>query len=451
MCFQEFIGYTCGHCSMPVLRPCSLTTSVHQNPVCSLQATRPFISPEMCPACSRIMHTRAVLIQEWEHHFLHERGACGCDVIFPDLVRPRIIGGEAVFRYQAMMEQQEQQSKAAMDNAHSTHSNKNNSQAVMSYALPPTPPPQDGQRAPPIFQEVHGPDGQLAIAVRLPSLYAAEWVEDHRKLHQRGECSCRADFTPYKPEWVAQDGGVPDQQQQRVQPQIEYATPIAPASLSPERRRAVSVDISRTLLATCNNGDNKANDGAIEVRTEVNHPKHRRSSSAEATTTSNSSTRESSDIGVEITTSDFAHYMGEEDKHQKQDMITIDPPSMVPTHNWGPALRAISADGGVFKPQSSAAVNQIHHHEEHDIEMHMANMHMGAGMQPQPQQQGVCSFTNLTGGNPEEHQRFRNPTALPIASLPVGAGPEGRHRHMVPFEQCVLRRYPPGVRTRYYN
>ncbi|TLD11234.1 hypothetical protein PgNI_06253 [Pyricularia grisea] len=445
MCFQEFIGYTCGHCSMPVLRPCSLTTSVHQNPVCSLQATRPFISPEMCPACSRIMHTRAVLIQEWEHHFLHERGACGCDVIFPDLVRPRVIGGEAVFRYQAMMEQQ---NNAVMDKAQSKN---NNAHAVVSYNLPPTPPPQDGQTAPPIFQEVHGPDGQLAIAVRLPSLYAAEWVDDHRKLHQRGECSCKADFTPYKPEWAVQDGRVQDQQQQQqTQPQVEYATPIAPASMSPERRRAVSVDISQTLIATCNDTDNTANKDTIEVRTEVNYPKHRRSSSAEVTTTSNSSTHESSDVGVEVTTSDFAHYIGEEDNQQHHDMATVNPPSMIQTHNWGPALRAISADGDIFKPRSSAtAVNQTQHNEQHDMEMHMAKMHMGAGMQPQ--QQSVCSFTNLTGGNSEEHQRFRNPTALPIASLPVGAGPEGRHRHTVPFEQCVLRRYPPGVRTRYYN
>ncbi|TLD25528.1 hypothetical protein PspLS_05545 [Pyricularia sp. CBS 133598] len=436
MCFQEFIGYTCGHCSMPVLRPCSLTTSVHQNPVCSLQATRPFISPEMCPACSRIMHTRAVLIQEWEHHFLHERGACGCDVIFPDLVRPRVIGGEAVFRYQAMMEQQEQQTKVTMGNTYDTHNN-NSAQAVVSYALPPTPPPQDGQTAPPIFQEVHGPDGQLAIAVRLPSLYAAEWVEDHRKLHQRGECSCKADFTPYKPEWVAQDGGVQDQQQQQSQPQVEYATPIVPASMSPERRRAVSVDIAQTIVATSND--------VIEVRKKVNHSKHRRSSSAEVIATSNSS-----DAGVEITTSDFDHYIGEEDnQRQRQDMAAVNPPSMVPTHNWGPALRAISADGGVLKPRSSVTTNQVQLNEEHDMEMNMANMRVGACMQPQ--QQSVCSFINLTGGNPEEHQRFRNPTALPIASLPVGAGPEGRHRHTVSYEQCVLRRYPPGVRTRYYN
>ncbi|KAI6635559.1 hypothetical protein MCOR14_005706 [Pyricularia oryzae] len=445
MCFQEFIGYTCGHCSMPVLRPCSLTTSVHQNPVCSLQATRPFISPEMCPACSRIMHTRAVLIQEWEHHFLHERGACGCDVIFPDLVRPRVIGGEAVFRYQAMMEQQEQQNKAVMDNAHSTRSNNNNAQAMVSYFLPPTPPPQDAQTAPPIFQEVPGPDGQLAIAVRLPSLYAAEWVDDHRKLHQRGECSCKADFTPYKPEWVVHDGGVHDQQQQQqTRTQVEYATPIAPASMSPERRRAVSVDIAQTIVATCNETENNSGNDVIEVKTQANYHKHRRSSSAEVTATSNSS-----EVGIETTTCDFAHYVGEEDQQQIQDMAAVKPPPMTPTHNWDPALRAISADGGVFKPRSSATANQLQNNEEHQMEVHMANMHMGAGMQPQ--QQSVCSFTNLTGGNPEEHQRFRNPTALPIASLPVGAGPEGRHRHMVPYEQCVLRRYPPGVRTRYYN
>ncbi|KAL1865514.1 hypothetical protein Daus18300_007159 [Diaporthe australafricana] len=92
MCFSEFIGYTCGHSSPEVLRPCPMTTQFYTNPLCTQHARRPILAPEMCPACQRVIHGRAVLITEWEHRWMHERGACGCEVQFPDLIRPRVVG-----------------------------------------------------------------------------------------------------------------------------------------------------------------------------------------------------------------------------------------------------------------------------------------------------------------------------------------------------------------------
>lgn len=288
MCFQEFIGYSCGHCSMSVLRPCPLTTSEHKNPVCDLQSSRPFIVDMMCPVCSRVMHSRAVLIQEWEHHFLHERGACGCDVIFPDLIRPRVIGGPSVFQ------------KNVQEGGH----------ADATAA--------DGKKAPPMFEQFVGHEGQEAFAIRLSSLYAAEWVDDHAELHRKGECKCNADFNRYKPEWVdgatepqyhcrewrnlhhtgaqrtidgragpvpqfslthqqdvqdhaqpqasdyheqeqehqeqAQDNNNKTQdkseaQEDEEQPQVYYATPVLPSKRP--SRRSLSADITRSTMFTC--------------------------------------------------------------------------------------------------------------------------------------------------------------------------------------------------------
>ncbi|KAI5862216.1 hypothetical protein GGS23DRAFT_597831 [Durotheca rogersii] len=92
MCFTEYIGYTCGHTSLSVKRPCPLTTQLFNNPVCpGVGAARPILAESLCPACSRIIHGRCVNIIENEHRFMHARGACPCPVRFPHLMQPRVI------------------------------------------------------------------------------------------------------------------------------------------------------------------------------------------------------------------------------------------------------------------------------------------------------------------------------------------------------------------------
>lgn len=49
---------------------------------------------DMCPACSRVMHSRWVDIVMFEHHWMHERGTCGCQAKFPSLLHPRTIGAD---------------------------------------------------------------------------------------------------------------------------------------------------------------------------------------------------------------------------------------------------------------------------------------------------------------------------------------------------------------------
>ncbi|KAL7629578.1 hypothetical protein AAE478_001100 [Parahypoxylon ruwenzoriense] len=92
MCFTEFIGYTCGHTSLAVKRPCALTTKLFSNPACpGAGAVRPLLAETSCPACNRVMHGRCVNIIEHEHRFMHARGVCSCPVHFPYLMRPRVI------------------------------------------------------------------------------------------------------------------------------------------------------------------------------------------------------------------------------------------------------------------------------------------------------------------------------------------------------------------------
>lgn len=138
MCFAEFIGYTCGHTSYEVLRPCPLTTMSPSSPICTLYARRPFLAREMCPACQRILYRRADAILKGEHRWMHERGVCGCRIYLPNLPKNRV-----------------------------TH-------RIADYV---------------------GGDG---ASVHSSTFYRVEWVEDHRQLHKDGACMCAGDFTFYK-------------------------------------------------------------------------------------------------------------------------------------------------------------------------------------------------------------------------------------------------------------
>ncbi|KAJ9142081.1 hypothetical protein NKR23_g7382 [Pleurostoma richardsiae] len=192
MCFQEFMGYTCGHSSPPVARPCPMTTALHTNPVCSHMAIRPYLSPSMCPSCQRILHGRAVLIQESEHRFMHERGACGCPVKFPEQIQPQVVGGGAGVPQTQEPQTRDTSFAGAQPNAAIAPTTDAMTMAPLGGAAP---------AAPPLFQEATTGVNQ-GVAVRIPSLYAAEWINDHRLLHQWGRCQCPAYFGVYQPSFI---------------------------------------------------------------------------------------------------------------------------------------------------------------------------------------------------------------------------------------------------------
>ncbi|KAI8954150.1 hypothetical protein F4801DRAFT_596228 [Xylaria longipes] len=177
MCFAEYLAYTCGHTSIAVNRPCPMTTHLHNNPCCSRPACRPFLAHTMCPACNRILHARRVDIAEYEHRWMHERGACGCDVQFPALLHPRVVQRSTVV------------------------AGENCTVGKTDAGRQPTESDIRGRgegAAIPLYHEAQVGES-VEVAVRLPSLYAAEWSSDHAKLHETGQCKCPVSFARYKP------------------------------------------------------------------------------------------------------------------------------------------------------------------------------------------------------------------------------------------------------------
>ncbi|KAI0147985.1 hypothetical protein F4776DRAFT_292968 [Hypoxylon sp. NC0597] len=329
MCFIEYMGYTCGHTSLPVKRPCPLTTQLHNNPCCPTPAARPLLAPTMCPACARILHGRYVNIIENEHRFMHERGVCNCQVQFPYLQQPRVIRHEdpeaelapATHVYESCPEgtaagakeeengeknvqvdvdvvnsspsgspteltpqsarsptekfnfspsasvftpgqvqlhgQGETQSTEVVlyEQTHASITIAHGSNTTPSYSTPrrasvssdkgwkgkgkqrnakkqrkyneacPHPHPhqqhqqhQQHQRPrrtspsaaaqgvpklAPLFEEREVSGKKLEVSVRMPSIYGAEWVQDHAELHHSGRCKCEIKFEKYEAKYMS--------------------------------------------------------------------------------------------------------------------------------------------------------------------------------------------------------------------------------------------------------
>lgn len=149
----------------------------------------------MCVTCEKMLHNRWVLVQEAMHRFDHERGICGCPVLFPNLrCRPRLItNGDddtdsanqqlpnpPVPVHSAMVVSSEQDP----ENRPATEV-RNNASAR-----------NDNWEVPEIYREGTDSDGTLKVDVRIAGLYAVEWLRDHGRLHESGQCHCAATFDP---------------------------------------------------------------------------------------------------------------------------------------------------------------------------------------------------------------------------------------------------------------
>ncbi|KAI1750882.1 hypothetical protein F4782DRAFT_548280 [Xylaria castorea] len=139
----------------------------------------------MCPSCNRILHARRVDIAEYEHRWMHVRGACGCDVRFPALLHPRVV--------------QRPTAVADENDAAGRKTDTGASDAGFASAQQQSGPRGRGKEtAIPLYREAQVGES-VEIAVRLSSLYAAEWTSDHAKLHESGQCKCPVSFERYKP------------------------------------------------------------------------------------------------------------------------------------------------------------------------------------------------------------------------------------------------------------
>lgn len=213
MCFTELIGYTCGHTGATVLRPCPMTTEDTTFPVCSNPGRRPILAGEMCPACLRIMHGRANLVLEWEHHWMHERGVCGCPVVFPDLIAPRVAGkGQSIHQQEGQTGRNSQtKNNKGRNSQHGgkkqggttlpkPHGSLPSKPATINYTSKGESKIKKGMQAQQM-SKVQGKNNKAGIApvpVRIRSLFAAEWVDEHRQRHKAGFCECPGDFSFYQ-------------------------------------------------------------------------------------------------------------------------------------------------------------------------------------------------------------------------------------------------------------
>lgn len=214
-----------------MLRTCPQTTGIPTNPVCNQPATRPQLQQTFCVACAHIQHKRWNDIAEQEHRWMHERGACGCPVKFPDMMQPRmIVGGGRRGSYGILSPDGTTctvyggggSTPKATENHHYQHhggSSKKGSKRGggknwrrgggggnggggynhHSYAQQASRAQQQKDEYPPMQEIREG--NEFRYAVRLPSTYGIEWAWDHEKLHRDGKCFCNVRFDKYAPQY----------------------------------------------------------------------------------------------------------------------------------------------------------------------------------------------------------------------------------------------------------
>ncbi|KAI0430207.1 hypothetical protein F5Y09DRAFT_356214 [Xylaria sp. FL1042] len=141
------------------------------------------------------MHGRRVDIAEYEHRWMHERGACDCEVKFPGLQQPRLIKRSSIVEERATASTTKAGHFAISERnvPPTTRYNAGNPQITRSNI-----PRQSEWSAVPMYTEARVGDN-VEVAVRLTSLYGAEWTKDHAKLHDSGKCKCPVSFERYKP------------------------------------------------------------------------------------------------------------------------------------------------------------------------------------------------------------------------------------------------------------
>ncbi|KAH6675686.1 hypothetical protein B0J14DRAFT_561399 [Halenospora varia] len=82
MCIKQYLGYICGHCSIPELIRCPLTAQNPVYPPCVIPGERPIQTNENCHPCLRVLWNQKVLAEEEEHRQAHLRNECLCEVVF---------------------------------------------------------------------------------------------------------------------------------------------------------------------------------------------------------------------------------------------------------------------------------------------------------------------------------------------------------------------------------
>ncbi|KAI1408786.1 hypothetical protein F5Y13DRAFT_204534 [Hypoxylon sp. FL1857] len=532
MCFIEYLGYTCGHTSIPVKRPCPLTTQLYNNPCCPNAAARPLLAQTMCPGCARVLHGRYVNIIEHEHRFMHERGACNCEVKFPYLQQPRVIQHEEPelvptticecclegMAKGAKKEDVEKSIKAETDMVDSSPSgsgsateftpdsaqsptdkfnfspsalvftpghaqsqdqgHSQNTDLVLyestttssitaranlgkasagsssksrvvsrntdaSFGTPsrasssfdkgkgkgkqrntkkrsPSPRQQHheayqqqrsrrtsssaaAQGAPklaPLFEERESSGKKLEVSVRMPSLYGAEWIQDHAELHRAGRCRCEIKFEKYPAQYMP---------------------------LLKEARDAEFAFDDHSSTTTHNHNHSHSAAGVVSSNSQLYY--------------SNDDTAATS--GVEPGTSSTPHTNTSPTRYETPAtpgrMLAIEqaPPApgspRIPAPEYPGPFYASGQPGSASSPSSPTFSTQPGHPARWACSPYDTTP------------VDASRAAQAAASRPVDMQTiWYDQRETPIAGLPVGAGPEG-DSHMPPFEECELYYRPKAA------
>ncbi|KAI1356369.1 hypothetical protein F5Y01DRAFT_309783 [Xylaria sp. FL0043] len=158
------------------------------------------------------MHGRRVDIAEYEHRWMHERGACGCEVQFPGLHQPRLVKRSSFAEDERAVTPTTKAGASSGPSAGGSALSEQKGVSTTDYNADnahitnPDVSRQGEGSSVPLYTEARVGD-HVEVAVRLTSLYGAEWTKDHAKLHDSGKCKCPVSFERYKPLNIDDDEG----------------------------------------------------------------------------------------------------------------------------------------------------------------------------------------------------------------------------------------------------
>lgn len=323
---------------------------------------------------------------------MHERGVCGCEVQFPDLIRPRVVSrsrpGQTIGRLGQMR----------------------NNTSGSTYNAAPGMPLSKAERinaagskgVPAHYQEQSTNPGQhnVEVAVRIPSLFGAEWVDEHRQLHKDGSCKCAGDFSLYETaeptKVVSSSSALVDNGARQVD-----QTKITTQSLEDHGHRNFQNSTPSHYL----NPQDPSPQIPSQHKVLHNSHLHLPPSQVDTLTQQSSSKKTSS---LDDTPSTPSQLRGADRA------TTRKPPPLVVSSYYPPAPQR--SPGAIYEVDPTKSTNRLYNHACN----------------------GAASMTTLADFQSVEFPRAEG--TLPLVGLPIGAGPEGAPGlpHVGDFEDCVL-------------
>lgn len=320
---------------------------------------------------------------------MHERGVCGCEVQFPDLIRPRVVSrsrpGQTTGRNGQV--------------GNNLQGSKNNGNSSISLPKTGRSNTAGSKGVPAHYQERSTKAGQhkLEVAVRIPSLYGAEWVDEHRQLHKDGSCKCAGDFSFYQT------------------PEPNQAVPASSALVENIPGQAVQTKaISQTLQAQ-NHGKSQ-NSPASHYLTPQNL--FHLGLSHHETSCHSDPHHQDDTMTQQFPAKEAAQLQpSTPSKSQTVDRATTPkPPPLVVSSSYPHIHAPQRSPGAIYEVDPTKSTNRLYNLACNE------GANMGA----------VADFQSI------EFPRAEG--TLPLVGLPIGAGPEGAPglSHVRHFEDCVL-------------